>query len=68
MPKVASREAWLRARKELLMKEKEWNRQRDALSAHHLAGWLEAVAGIVTGIVSRGGGHAATSRGPCWTR
>jgi hypothetical protein len=33
MPKVASREAWLRARKELLMKEKEWNRQRDALSA-----------------------------------
>src|SRR2546427_12903820 len=33
MPKVASRKAWLRARKELLMKEKEWNRQRDALSA-----------------------------------
>ena len=33
MPKVASREASLRARKELLMKEKEWNRQRDALSA-----------------------------------
>jgi len=33
MPKVASREACLRARKELLMKEKEWNRQRDALSA-----------------------------------
>ena len=33
MPKVVSREAWLRARKELLVKEKEWNRQRDALSA-----------------------------------
>jgi len=33
MPKVVSREAWLRARKELLAKEKEWNRQRDALSA-----------------------------------
>ena len=33
MPKVASREEWLRARKELLVKEKEWNRQRDALSA-----------------------------------
>jgi predicted dithiol-disulfide oxidoreductase (DUF899 family) len=33
MPKVVSQEAWLRARKELLVKEKEWNRQRDALSA-----------------------------------
>jgi predicted dithiol-disulfide oxidoreductase (DUF899 family) len=33
MPKVVSREAWRRARKELLVKEKEWNRQRDALSA-----------------------------------
>jgi predicted dithiol-disulfide oxidoreductase (DUF899 family) len=33
IPKVMSREAWLRARKELLVKEKEWNRQRDALSA-----------------------------------
>lgn len=32
-PEVVSREAWLRARKELLVKEKEWNRQRDALSA-----------------------------------
>lgn len=32
-PKVVSRGAWLRARKELLVKEKEWNRQRDALSA-----------------------------------
>jgi predicted dithiol-disulfide oxidoreductase (DUF899 family) len=25
IPKVVSREAWLRARKELLVKEKEWN-------------------------------------------
>jgi predicted dithiol-disulfide oxidoreductase (DUF899 family) len=33
MPKVASREEWLRARKELLVEEKEWNRKRDALSA-----------------------------------
>ena len=33
MPKVVSREAWLRARKELLVKEKQWNRQRDGLSA-----------------------------------
>ena len=33
MPKVVSREAWLGARKELLVKEKAWNRQRDALSA-----------------------------------
>lgn len=32
-PKVVSREAWMRARKKLLAKEKEWNRQRDALSA-----------------------------------
>ena len=33
MPKVVSREAALGARKELLVKEKAWNRQRDALSA-----------------------------------
>ncbi len=33
MPKAVSREAWLRARKELLVKEKGWNRQRDALNA-----------------------------------
>ena len=33
MPKVVSREAWVRARKDLLVKEKEWNRQRDVLSA-----------------------------------
>ena len=33
MPKVVSREAWLRGRRKLLVKEKEWNRQRDALSA-----------------------------------
>ena len=33
MPEVVSREAWLRARKELLVKEKEWNQRRDALSA-----------------------------------
>jgi predicted dithiol-disulfide oxidoreductase (DUF899 family) len=33
LPKVVSREEWLRARKELLVKEKGWNRQRDALSA-----------------------------------
>lgn len=32
MPKVVSREVWLRARKELLAKEKAWSRQRDALS------------------------------------
>jgi predicted dithiol-disulfide oxidoreductase (DUF899 family) len=30
MPKVVSREEWLRARKELLVKEKEWSRQRAA--------------------------------------
>jgi predicted dithiol-disulfide oxidoreductase (DUF899 family) len=33
MPAVVSREAWLAARKELLVREKAWNRQRDALSA-----------------------------------
>src|SRR5690348_10936623 len=33
MPRVTSREEWLRARKEFLAKEKEWNRQRDLLSA-----------------------------------
>jgi len=33
IPKVVSREAWLAARKELLTKEREWTRQRDALSA-----------------------------------
>ena len=32
-PKVVSREAWLAARKDLLVKEKEFNRQRDTLSA-----------------------------------
>jgi predicted dithiol-disulfide oxidoreductase (DUF899 family) len=33
MPKVVSREAWLRARKELLAKEKELTRHRDAVNA-----------------------------------
>jgi predicted dithiol-disulfide oxidoreductase (DUF899 family) len=33
LPKVASREAWLRARTKLLAKEKSFNRERDALSA-----------------------------------
>jgi len=33
LPKVVSRDEWLRARKELLVKEKEWSRQRDAQSA-----------------------------------
>ena len=33
IPKVVSREAWLAARKDLLVKEKEFNHQRDALSA-----------------------------------
>lgn len=33
MPQVVSREEWLVARKELLAKEKEFTRQRDALSA-----------------------------------
>ena len=33
LPNVVSRAAWLRARKELLAQEKDWNRQRDALSA-----------------------------------
>ena len=37
------------------------------VTAHHLARGLEAVAGIVTGIVS-GGPRAAASRGRCWTR
>ena len=32
-PKVVSRDAWLVARKELLAKEKEFTRQRDALNA-----------------------------------
>lgn len=32
-PRVVSRAEWLAARKELLVKEKEFNRQRDALSA-----------------------------------
>jgi predicted dithiol-disulfide oxidoreductase (DUF899 family) len=32
-PKVVSRDVWLAARKELLAKEKAWNRERDALSA-----------------------------------
>lgn len=33
MPNVVSHDAWLAARRKLLLKEKEWNRQRDALSA-----------------------------------
>src|SRR5215207_11492193 len=33
LPKVVSREEWLAARKALLVKEKEFTRQRDALSA-----------------------------------
>jgi predicted dithiol-disulfide oxidoreductase (DUF899 family) len=33
LPAVVSREEWLAARKDLLAKEKEWTRQRDALSA-----------------------------------
>src|SRR5262245_13258507 len=33
LPKVASREEWLRARKALLVKEKEWSRQHAALTA-----------------------------------
>jgi predicted dithiol-disulfide oxidoreductase (DUF899 family) len=33
MPKVVSRDAWLRARKELLAKEKQWSREREAQSA-----------------------------------
>jgi predicted dithiol-disulfide oxidoreductase (DUF899 family) len=33
LPKIASREEWLAARKALLQKEKEFNRARDALSA-----------------------------------
>jgi predicted dithiol-disulfide oxidoreductase (DUF899 family) len=37
MPGVASREAWLRARKALLDKEKALNRQRDALAAERRA-------------------------------
>jgi predicted dithiol-disulfide oxidoreductase (DUF899 family) len=32
LPKAASREAWLRARRKLLAKEKAFNRQRDALT------------------------------------
>ena len=32
LPKVVSREEWLAARKELLVKEKEQTRRRDALS------------------------------------
>lgn len=33
LPKVVSREVWSRARRELLAREKQWNRDRDALSA-----------------------------------
>lgn len=33
LPEIVSRAAWLRARRELLAKEKEWTRRRDALSA-----------------------------------
>jgi predicted dithiol-disulfide oxidoreductase (DUF899 family) len=33
MPKIVNREAWLVARKELLAKEKDFDRRRDALSA-----------------------------------
>jgi len=33
MPQVVSRDSWIAARKELLAKEKAWNRERDALSA-----------------------------------
>src|SRR6266568_1346450 len=33
LPKIATREAWLAARKELLAKEKDLTRQRDALNA-----------------------------------
>jgi predicted dithiol-disulfide oxidoreductase (DUF899 family) len=32
LPRIASREEWLEARKELLVKEKELTRARDALS------------------------------------
>ena len=33
LPEVVSREEWLRARKDLLAKEKELTRSRDALNA-----------------------------------
>ncbi len=33
MPNVVSRDDWIAARKQLLAKEKEWNRKRDRLSA-----------------------------------
>ncbi len=33
LPEVASREEWLRARKALLVREKELTRQKDALNA-----------------------------------
>ena len=33
LPRIGSREEWLAARLELLRKEKEWTRTRDALSA-----------------------------------
>ena len=33
MPNVVSRDKWIAARKQLLAKEKEWNRKRDRLSA-----------------------------------
>ncbi len=33
MPNVVSRDKWIAARKQLLAKEKDWNRQRDTLSA-----------------------------------
>jgi predicted dithiol-disulfide oxidoreductase (DUF899 family) len=33
LPRIATREAWLAARKELLAKEKDLTRQRDALNA-----------------------------------
>ena len=32
-PKIASRDEWITARKELLAREKDFTRQRDALSA-----------------------------------
>src|SRR5215475_4003885 len=33
LPRVVTREEWVRARKELLVKEKEWSRQRAAQAA-----------------------------------
>ena len=48
LPRIATRQAWLAARKELLAKEKDLTRQRDALNAERRnLPMVEVVLGVV---------------------